>query len=134
MAQNVTATAEALELIQRLRAAHGPLVFHQSGGCCDGSAPMCLEQADLPAGPNDVELGTVGGVPFYVDRDQYERWGRPQFVLDVAPGAGQGFALDSLESLHFVTRASCPQSHARASGPLRQHGDSAFRARAQPKS
>ena len=84
---------------------HGPLVLHQSGGCCDGTAPMCLEESDLPGGPNDVRLGEIGGTPFYVERDQYERWGRPDFLIDVAPGAGQGFSLDSLANEHFVTRS-----------------------------
>jgi uncharacterized protein len=102
----VTATPEALDLIERLRASHGPLVFHQSGGCCDGSAPMCLAESDLPPGPNDLRLGEIGGVPFCIDAEQYQRWGRPQFVIDVAPGPGQGFALDSLEDVHFVTRSS----------------------------
>jgi uncharacterized protein len=104
MSGHVTATSEALELIERLRAAHGPLVMHQSGGCCDGSAPMCLEAGDLPPGPNDLELGRLGGTPFVMDGDLYERWGRPAFVVDVAPGPGQGFSLDSLEQTHFVTR------------------------------
>ncbi len=101
----VSATPEALELIERLRAAHGPLVFHQSGGCCDGSAPMCLTEGDLPPGPNDLELGMIGGVPFLIDADQYERWGRPDFVIDVSAGPGGGFSLDSLEQVHFVTRS-----------------------------
>ena len=103
----VTATSEALELIERLRAAHGALVFHQSGGCCEGSAPMCLAAEDLPAEPNDVKLGVIGGVPFYVDADQYERTRRPTFLIDVAPGAGEGFSLDSLEDRHFVARSAC---------------------------
>jgi uncharacterized protein (DUF779 family) len=64
---------------------------------------MCLLQRDLPPSPNDLELGAIGGVPFCVDADQYERWGRPDFVVDVAPGAGQGFSLDSLDDVHFVT-------------------------------
>jgi uncharacterized protein len=100
----VSATAEALDLIERLHAAHGALVFHQSGGCCEGSAPMCLAAEDLPAGPNDIELGVIGGVPFYIDAQQYDSLRRPSFLIDVAPGAAEGFSLDSLEDRHFVVR------------------------------
>ena len=74
-------------MIERLRAAHGPLVFFQSGGCCDGSSPMCLRAGELPPAPGDVRLGEIGGAAFYIDADQDERWRRPDFVIDVAPGA-----------------------------------------------
>src|ERR1017187_10541436 len=83
---SVTATDDALEAIERLRAEHGPLAFFQSGGCCDGSLPICLEDGELPAGPGDVLLGAVAGAPFYVDSEQYARWGRPSFLLDMRPG------------------------------------------------
>jgi hypothetical protein len=89
----VTATPEALAAIERLRAAHGRLAFFQSGGCCDGSSPMCLRADELPPGPGDVRLGEIGGAPFYVDADQYERWGRPEFVVDVADVEPPGFSL-----------------------------------------
>ena len=82
----VAATPEAEELIDRLRRKHGPIVFHQSGGCCDGSAAMCLRADDLPPGANDLRLGEIGGAPFYVDREQYRRWREPDFLIDVAPG------------------------------------------------
>ena len=82
----VSATPDALEVIERLAAEHGPLVFLQSGGCCDGSSPLCLRRGELPIGPNDVLLGEVGPASFYVDRDQFERWGRPRFVIGVSPG------------------------------------------------
>lgn len=101
---NVTATTEALEVIERLRAKHGPLVFFQSGGCCDGSSPMCLCESDLPPGPGDLLLGRIGGVPFYIDADQYARWARPSFLIDVSPGAAEGFSLEGLEDVHFLTR------------------------------
>ncbi len=74
----VQATPAALEVIERLAAEHGPLVFLQSGGCCDGSSPMCVRKADLPIGPGDVLLGDVGPASFYVDRELDERWGRPR--------------------------------------------------------
>jgi uncharacterized protein len=105
MARTVTATPAALEVITHLEAAHGPLVFHQSGGCCDGTSPMCLREGELPPGPGDLHLGDVGDVPFYIDADQYKRWGTPRFLIDVAPGAAEGFSLEGLEGVHFVSRA-----------------------------
>ncbi|MGP0103140.1 MAG: DUF779 domain-containing protein [Solirubrobacteraceae bacterium] len=100
---SVTATDAALEAIERLTDEHGPLAFFQSGGCCDGSLPICMKDGELPPGPNDLLLGAVGGAPFYVDSEQYMRWGRPSFLLDVRPGAAEGFSL-SLRDAHFVTR------------------------------
>ncbi len=97
----VQATPEALEVIERLAAEHGPLVFLQSGGCCDGSSPLCMRKGDLPIGPNDVLLGEVGPAAFYVDRD-LETLGRPRFVIDVSPGAGDTFSLEGRDDLHFV--------------------------------
>lgn len=105
MERHVTATAAALEMIERLAREHGPLAFFQSGGCCDGSAPMCLLAEEMPPGPNDLCLGTIGGASFYVDRDQYERWGKPEFLIDVGPGAAGGFSLEGLEDVHFVSRS-----------------------------
>jgi uncharacterized protein len=104
--ERVSATPEALEMIERLRAAHGPLAFFQSGGCCDGSAPMCFREGELPPGTNDVRLGEVGGVPFYIDADQDARWRLPDFVIDVAPGAAESFSLEGPEGVHFVTSSA----------------------------
>jgi uncharacterized protein len=100
----VGATPAALEAIDRLEDAHGPLMFFQSGGCCDGTSPICLKHGEMPAGPHDVRLGEIGGAGFYIDSDQYERWGRPRFVIDVAPGAAEGFSLEGLDGVHFVSR------------------------------
>ena len=100
----VGVTPAALEVIRRLESAHGPLAFFQSGGCCDGSAAICLKDGELPAAPSDVLLGEIGGAPFYIDSDQYERWGTPRFLIDVAPGAAEGFSLEGLEGVHFVSR------------------------------
>ena len=105
MAAAVRATAAALEVIHRLEAAHGPLTFFQSGGCCDGTHPLCLRRGELPTGPGDLCLGEVGGAPFYIDADQYERWGRPRFEIDVSSGATGGFSLEGLDGVHFVTCA-----------------------------
>jgi uncharacterized protein (DUF779 family) len=101
----VSATPEAEKMIGRLVQKHGPLAIFQSGGCCDGSAAICLLEGELPAGPHDVELGTLGGVPFYVDGDQHRRWGNPDFLLDVSSGAAEGFSLEGLEGVHFVSRS-----------------------------
>jgi uncharacterized protein len=105
MTARVSATPEALELIERLRARHGPVAFFQSAGCCEGSAPMCFAAGDLPPAPGDVVLGEIGGAPFYIDGEQYERWGRPAFLVDVSAGAAEGFSLDALTDLHFVPRS-----------------------------
>jgi uncharacterized protein (DUF779 family) len=102
----VTATEAALEVISRLEAAYGPVLFFQSGGCCDGTSPICLKDGELPAGPHDIRLGEIGGAGFYIDADQYERWGRPHFLIDVLPGAAEGFSLEGLEGVHFITRTA----------------------------
>jgi uncharacterized protein len=100
----VQATEAALEVIHRLEAAHGPLMFFQSGGCCDGTSPMCLKQGEMPVGPGDVRLGEIGGAPFYIDAEQYERWGKPRFLIDVSEGEAGGFSLEGPHGVHFVTR------------------------------
>jgi uncharacterized protein (DUF779 family) len=99
----VTATPAALEVIRRLAAAQGPLMFFQSGGCCDGSSPMCLKEGELPLSPYDVCLGEIGGAPFYIDAQLYESWGKPQLTVEVAPGPAEGFSLEGLAGVHFVT-------------------------------
>jgi hypothetical protein len=101
----IAATPAALEVIDRLSAAQGPLMFFQSAGCCDGGAPMCLKDGELPLSAQDIRLGEIGGMPFYIDSDQYESWGRPRFTVDVSPGAAEGFSLEGLEGVHFVTRS-----------------------------
>ncbi len=106
MPQQITATPGALALLERLRAQHGDLIVHVSGGCCDGSSPMCLRAADLPASTHDVQLGAIAGVPVVIDGDQNRRWHHPSFHLDVAAGAAGGFSLEALEDLHF-TADSC---------------------------
>ena len=76
----------------------------QSGGCCDGSSPLCLREGELLLGPGDLLLGEVAGVPFYVDSEQYERWRRPAFLLDLRPGAADTFSLEGADGVHFVSR------------------------------
>lgn len=104
MSSTVSATPEALELIRRLEAQHGALMFFQSGGCCEGSSPLCLEQGEIPLNQYDIKLGELGDAPFYIDAEQYERWGRPSFLIDTAPGPAEGFSLEGREGVHFVTR------------------------------
>ena len=104
MSETVSATAAARDLIVRLKTRYGSLIFMQSGGCCDGSSPMCLQKGDLLLGPNDLLLGEIEECPFYIDREQYERWRRPQFLLDVAPGDGDTFSLEGPEGMHFIAR------------------------------
>ena len=101
----VTATAAALELIARLRAKHGPLMFHQSGGCCDGSAPMCFRAGEMAVGEQDRLLGEVGGAPFYMGAAQYACWRHTQLVIDVVPGRGGMFSLEGVEGVRFLTRS-----------------------------
>ena len=98
----ISATPRATAMVRRLVRKHGPLAIYQSGGCCDGSLPLCLLADELGQGPNDVLLGHVAGVPFYIDAEQYERWGEPEFLLDIAGGAPEGFSLGQRDA-HFVT-------------------------------
>jgi uncharacterized protein (DUF779 family) len=98
----IVASEAALAALARLRSQHGPLLLFLSGGCCDGSSPMCLRDGELLLGPNDRRLGEVGDVPVYVDAEQDDRWHRPRFELGVVEGAGSGFSLEGLDDLHFV--------------------------------
>jgi len=97
-----TATPQATAMVKQLVREHGPVAIFQSGGCCDGSLPLCLLADQLPPGPNDVQLGEVEGIPFYIDAEQNQRWGEPEFLLDVAGGAPEGFSLGTRDA-HFVT-------------------------------
>ncbi len=102
--ERVVATAPALALIDEIRAEHGPVLFHQSGGCCDGSSPMCYPQSDFIVGDRDVRLGEVGGAPVYIGADQFELWRHTQLILDVVPGRGGMFSLDNGREVRFLTR------------------------------
>ena len=103
-ADRIVATDEALVAIERLTAKHGGLMLFQSGGCCDGSSPMCFAEGELLVGPNDLLLDEIDGCPFFIDAEQYERWNSPSFVLDVAPGEGAGMSLEGAHDLHFVAK------------------------------
>ncbi|MDR6410754.1 DUF779 domain-containing protein [Paraburkholderia terricola] len=101
----VIATPAAVELIDKLRAEHGAVLFHQSGGCCDGSAPMMFPQAEFMVGSSDVKLGTIAGVPFYMSNSQFEYWQHTQLIIDVVPGNGGMFSLERPSGLRFLTRS-----------------------------
>jgi len=101
----VLATDAALTLIARLERTHGPLMFHQSGGCCDGSAPMCYPRGEFRVGGSDVLLGEIGGTPFYMSAAQFEYWKHTQLIIDVVPGRGGMFSLEGPEGVRFLTRS-----------------------------
>ena len=122
----VLATDAALEVITSLIAEHGPLMFHQSGGCCDGSAPMCYPRGEFKLGARDVFLGNLGDTPFYIGGDQYERWAHTRLVLDVVPGRGAGFSLEAPEGVRFIIRSelcSLEELTALNNTPLPRGGD-----------
>lgn len=103
--ERVLATDAALALIGTLRNMHGPLMFHQSGGCCDGSAPMCYPLGEFRVGGSDVRLGTIGDSPFYMSAAQFEYWQHTQLIIDVVKGRGSGFSLEAPEGVRFLTRS-----------------------------
>ncbi len=101
----VTATAATLDLLGRIVALHGPVMFHQSGGCCDGSAPMCYPQGEFLIGDQDKLLGYIGGMPFYISASQFEYWKHTQLIIDVVAGRGGMFSLEGSLGLRFLTRS-----------------------------
>lgn len=101
----VTATDEALKLIKEIQAEYGPVIFHQSGGCCDGSSPMCYPEGDLKIADHDVKLGEIGGAPFYISGKQYETWKHTRLIIDVVIGQGGMFSLDNGRGKRFLTRS-----------------------------
>jgi hypothetical protein len=103
--KQVLATDLAIHLIRVLHEKHCPLMFHQSGGCCDGSSPMCYPRGEFIIGDADVQLGEVDGEPFYMSRSQFEYWKHTQLTLDVVPGRGGMFSLDGPEGLRFLIRS-----------------------------
>ncbi len=103
--QQVLTTPAAVALMDTLRAKHGPLMFHQSGGCCDGSSPMCYPLGEFMTGDSDVLLATIEGAPFYMSKSQFEYWKHTQLILDVVPGRGGMFSLDGPEGVRFLIRS-----------------------------
>ena len=105
MVDKVIATEAALALIADLQAQHGPVFFHQSGGCCDNSAANCYLPGELTIGAQDVLLGQVGNAPFYIGKSQYEYWKHTQLILDVIEGQGGTFSLEGSTGKAFHTRS-----------------------------
>ncbi|MGW1895068.1 DUF779 domain-containing protein [Streptomyces sp. NPDC002004] len=110
-AARVELTPAAAELVRRLSRAHGPLMFHQSGGCCDGSAPMCYPEGEFRTGASDVLLaelaveGVAAPVGFWMSRSQYEVWSHTRPIVDVVEGRGSGFSLEAPEGVRFLIRS-----------------------------
>ncbi|QFT89175.1 hypothetical protein FIU87_11000 [Bacillus sp. THAF10] len=103
--EKVLATDSALGLIEKLQKRHGPVLFHQSGGCCDGSSPMCYPKDEFMIGDSDVLLGEIGNAPFYMNKKQYEYWKHTQLIIDVVNGRGGMFSLEGPEGVRFLTRS-----------------------------
>ena len=105
MVERVIATDKALALIALLEGKHGSLMFHQSGGCCDGSSPMCYPRGEFLVGDSDILLGEIGGCPFYMSKPQFEYWKHTQLIIDVVDGRGGMFSLEGPEGKRFLTRS-----------------------------
>jgi uncharacterized protein (DUF779 family) len=111
MATRVDVTPAAAELMRRLRGEHGPLMFHQSGGCCDGSAPMCYLAGEFRTGSSDVLLeslridGVAEPITFWMSAAQFELWKHTHLTVDVVPGRGSGFSLEAPEGVRFLIRS-----------------------------
>ena len=105
MTQRVQATEAAKEIIDQLREQHGELMFHQSGGCCDGSSPMCFPRGDLMINETDVYLGTIHGCEFFMSKDQFEYWKHTQLTVDITPGRGSSFSLEIPLGIRFVIKS-----------------------------
>jgi hypothetical protein len=101
----VLATPAAMALMETLKVKHGELMFHQSGGCCDGSSPMCYPRGEFLTGESDVLLGDIDGKPFYMSRSQFEYWKHTQLILDVVQGRGGMFSLEGPEGVRFLIRS-----------------------------
>ena len=105
MLDQVEATQEALDLIEEIKKDYGEVLFHQSGGCCDGSAPMCFQKGDFLIADRDVQMGEIGGVPFYIGGLQFEAWKHTRLIIDVVDGQGGMFSLDNGRGKRFITRS-----------------------------
>ncbi len=105
MVERVLVTPEAASVLAKLRAVHGPVMFHQSGGCCDGSSPMCYPAGEFKVGAQDVRLGAIEGAEFYMGAAQFDYWRHTQLIIDVVPGRGSGFSLEAPEGVRFLTRS-----------------------------
>ena len=114
----VTATQAALDFIREIQADHPDILFHQSGGCCDGSSPMCFPVAEYRVGENDVKLGEIGGVPVYISGSQFAVWKHTQLIIDVVAGRGGMFSLDNGRERRFLTRSRLYAGGDGCAGPV----------------
>ena len=105
MHTRVDVTDEARRVIDQLREAHGPLMFHQSGGCCDGSSPMCFQDGEFRVGGSDIQIGEIHGCRFYISKSQFEHWQDTHLTIDVTPGRGASFSLEIPLGVRFVTKS-----------------------------
>jgi hypothetical protein len=105
MIPRVTISPKAIEVVQQLKSKFGELMFHQSGGCCDGSQPMCFEKGDFKLGQSDVCLGMIEGCEFWMSSDQFEYWKHTQLLIDIAPGRGSSFSIEIPLGLRFLTKS-----------------------------
>ena len=105
MVDRVLITDAAAAMVDKLKGQHGPLMFHQSGGCCDGSAPMCFPDGEFRVGGQDVRIGEIAGCPFYIGAAQFEYWRHTQLIIDVVPGRGAGFSVEAPEGVRFLTHS-----------------------------
>jgi uncharacterized protein (DUF779 family) len=103
--ERVAVTPAAEALLRKLQGIHGPLMFHQSGGCCDGSAPMCFPRGEFKVGQEDVFLGTIVDTPFYISGPQFEYWQHTHLTVDVVKGRGSGFSVEAPEGVRFLIRS-----------------------------
>ncbi len=102
MLKRLAITDRAAEALNTLKEKHGTLIFHQSGGCCDGSSPILLKKDEFYLDSNDIQLGTVEGVDFYMSRDQFEYWNHTHITIDVTKGTGASFSLEISLRLRFL--------------------------------
>lgn len=105
MTKRVLVTQAAANLIETLKQKHGPLMFHQSGGCCDGSQPMCFEKGEFKLGSSDIQLGAIEGCGFYMSRDQYAYWQHTQLTIDITAGRGSSFSLEIPLGFRFIVHS-----------------------------
>lgn len=105
MYQRVALTKAASDLIATLKEKHGPLMFHQSGGCCDGSQPMCFEKGDFKIGGSDIKIGNIDDCEFFMSKDQYEYWKHTHLTIDVIPGRGSSFSLEIPMGFRFIVQS-----------------------------
>jgi uncharacterized protein (DUF779 family) len=105
MIPRVLVSPAAEKIIAQLKATHGDLMFHQSGGCCDGSQPMCFEKGEFKVGGSDIQLGVIAGCDFFMSKDQFEYWKHTQLLIDITPGRGSSFSLEIPLGLRFIVHS-----------------------------